>query len=314
MTGTVLILGASGRFGRHAAEVFWNADWQVRTFDRGQDNLNDVAKGVDVIVNGWNPAYTDWARDIPKLTDQVIAAAQNSDATVIFPGNIYGYGEGAPAVLRADTPHAATNPLGRIRIDMEQAYRNSGVHTIVLRAGDFIDTEASGNWFDKIIAAKLTKGQVVAPGALDAPHAWAYLPDIARAAVDLAERRDRLAQFEDVLFPGYTLSLLDMTALLSEIVGRDLTLKPMSWLPLWIASPIWPMASKLLEMRYLWSMPHRLDGAGFKALLPDFRDTEASVALASAIRRLDIYPDQTVARGSLDSTAKRTFVQRPKHT
>ena len=314
MTGIVLILGASGRFGRNAAEAFWNAGWQVHTFDRGQDNLNEAAKGVDVIVNGWNPAYTDWARDIPKLADQVIAAAGNSDTTVIIPGNIYGYGEGAGPVLSANTPHAATNPLGRIRIDMEQAYRASGVQTIVLRAGDFIDTEASGNWFDKIITANLKKGQVVAPGALDASHAWAYLPDLARAAVDLAGQRQTLAQFEEVLFPGFTLSLSEMTEVLGKITGRQLTLKPMSWLPLWIASPFWPMASKLLEMRYLWSMPHRLDGTGFKAILPEFKQTEPSIALANAIRHLDINPNQTMARRSLDSAAKRAFVQRPKHT
>ena len=29
MSKNVLMLGASGRFGRHAAEAFWNAGWQV---------------------------------------------------------------------------------------------------------------------------------------------------------------------------------------------------------------------------------------------------------------------------------------------
>ena len=88
MTGTVLILGASGRFGRNAAEAFWNAGWQVRNFERGADTLNAAAQGVDVIVNGWTPAYPDWARLVPDLTQQVISAARSSGATVLIPGNI----------------------------------------------------------------------------------------------------------------------------------------------------------------------------------------------------------------------------------
>ncbi|MCF6316055.1 MAG: hypothetical protein L3J30_07185 [Marinosulfonomonas sp.] len=48
--------------------------------------------------------------------------------------------------------------MGRIRTEMEAAYRDSGVRTIILRAGDFIDTQASGNWFDKVMTPKLDKG------------------------------------------------------------------------------------------------------------------------------------------------------------
>ena len=44
MSGTVLILGAKGRFGRHAAEAFWNRGWQVRLFDRAMDDLTAAAR------------------------------------------------------------------------------------------------------------------------------------------------------------------------------------------------------------------------------------------------------------------------------
>ena len=304
MSGKVLILGASGRFGRHAAEAFWNAGWQVRIFDRATDDLMAAAAGVDVIVNAWNPPYIDWARDVPAMTDQVIDAARTSGATVIIPGNVYGYGHGAPPVITSDTPMAATNPLGRIRIAMEAAYRASGVRTIVLRAGDFIDTEASGNWFDMIITAKLAKGVVVAPGAVDVPHAWAYLPDVARAAVELAEKREGLDTFEEVLFPGFTLSLHDLAALISTITGRPMRVKRMNWLPLWCLSPVWRMAGKLIEMRYLWTMPHALDGVDMARLLPKFRATDSLAAITTALGQHDVNPDQTMPRGAFDVAAE----------
>ncbi len=97
MTGSVLVLGGSGRFGRHASEAFWNAGWRVTQYDRARGDLTAAARGNDVIVNGWNPPYDRWADTVPALTAQVIAAARTSGATVIVPGNVYVFGEEAPA-------------------------------------------------------------------------------------------------------------------------------------------------------------------------------------------------------------------------
>ncbi len=51
MTQTVLILGATGRFGRNAGEQFSRAGWTVRRFDRTRDDLARAAKGAEVIVS-----------------------------------------------------------------------------------------------------------------------------------------------------------------------------------------------------------------------------------------------------------------------
>jgi nucleoside-diphosphate-sugar epimerase len=283
MQKTALILGANGRFGRAAAEAFWNAGWRVRTFDRATDRLPDAAHGADVIVNGWNPPYPRWAAELPGLTEQVIAAARSSGATLIQAANVYVYGSGAPVVLTEDTPHAATNPLGRLRIEMEDRLRASGLPVVLLRAGDFIDTEASGNWFDRVLLGKLAKGRLVYPGDLDAAHAWAFLPDLARAAVALAER-GAPEGFEEVLYPGHTLTGRELLAHVRVAAGRDVRLAPFAWWQLRLARPVWPMAGGLLEMRYLWSMPHRLYAAGFDRRVPGFRPTPAEEAVAAAVR------------------------------
>ena len=81
MTQTALILGPTGRFGRTVMDAFQAAGWATRAFSRG-DDLTGAARGVDIIVNGWNPAYPDWKDQVPQLTDQVIRAALR----------IWGYG------------------------------------------------------------------------------------------------------------------------------------------------------------------------------------------------------------------------------
>lgn len=296
--GTVLILGGSGRFGRHATVAFRYRGWDVRQFDRDTQSLWDAAWGADVIVNAWNPPYTEWAETVPRLTEQVIEVAKASGATVIIPGNVYVFGQSPETAWTADSPHAATNPLGRIRQEMEAAYRDAGVKTIVLRAGDFIDTEASGNWFDMILTAKLNRCRFVYPGAWDRLHAWAWLPDVAEAAAMLAERRDQLAQFEDIPFEGYTLTGAALADAVEQVMHRPIRRSRMSWVPLVVASPFWPMGRKLREMRYLWDMPHALDGQRLRQLLPGFRATDLHEALSVALHD-HIHPNETVTRGGL---------------
>ncbi|NOX40069.1 MAG: sugar nucleotide-binding protein [Alphaproteobacteria bacterium] len=298
MRKSILVLGGSGRFGRHTAEAFAAAGWQVTKYDRKTGDLNRQATDVDVILNGWNPIYTDWAREVPALTKRVIRAAKSSGATVILPGNVYVFGHDAPQNFNDTTSHMAQNQMGRIRIEMEAAYRKSGVRTIILRAGDFLDTTASGNSFDMVLLRRIAKGIVDYPGPLNTPHAWAFLPDLARACVQLAEMRHSLSSFEDISFPGYTLTGAELHAAISAALDQKLTLKQMSWLPIRLISPFWPLGRRLVEMSYLWAKPHHLDGAKFVRLLPEFRATSLNAAIAQAVS-FHVNPDQPVMRADV---------------
>ncbi|SDN54759.1 Nucleoside-diphosphate-sugar epimerase [Lutimaribacter pacificus] len=286
MSGTILVLGASGRFGRSVADEFARAGWTVRGFDRGRDDLDRAAAGVDLIAVGWNPPYHKWAAELPGLHAQVRRAALRHDATVLLPGNVYVFGPGTGPVWDETTPHRATNPLGRLRIDMEAAYRAEGVRTILLRAGDFLDTEASGNWFDRLIAQDIRKGVIHYPAPVDVPHAWAFLPDLARAFHLLAERRDDLPRFCDVPFPGYTLTGDDLACALGRVMGQPVRIRPMRFWPLRLLRPVMPVLGGVFEMKYLWNLPHSLSAARFGALVPEFAATPVDQALAAAIAPL----------------------------
>jgi len=298
MQQTVLILGASGRFGRHASQAFANAGWDVRRFDRAKDNLWDAAWGADVIVNAWHMAPQDWAAQVPKLHAEVREVALASGATVIIPGNIYTFGDTMPEVLSADTPQLPSTEYGQVRKDMEAAYRHDGVRTIILRAGDFLDDEPSGNWFDKVMTAKLAKGIFVYPGPTDINHAWAFLPDMARATVALAEKRHALSTFEDIPYPGLTLTGEEMRDILEKVTGQPLRTQRFPWLPIKLTAPFLHLSRYLTAMKYLWDQPHRLDGARLAELVPDHKDSSAVSALAAAAQP-QISPDQRVARDAV---------------
>jgi uncharacterized protein YbjT (DUF2867 family) len=111
MTGTVLVLGASGLFGSQAAKAYAAAGWTVKRYTRGTDMLA-AAKGVDVIVNALNPPnYHAWDRIIPQITAEVIAVGLAVGATVLVPGNVYVYGDQA-GPWGPETPHKPTSRKG----------------------------------------------------------------------------------------------------------------------------------------------------------------------------------------------------------
>ena len=296
MTKTVLILGASGKFGRHCAQAFASDGWTVRRFDRKTDDMTKAAIGADVIVNGLNPPnYHNWAVLLPRITSAVIEAAKASGASIILPGNVYPFGA-RPGQWDETTPHRPNSRKGELRRQAELAYQQAareGVQTINLRAGDIIDPDAPDTIMSMVIFKGIAKGRLTYPGRSDIPHAWCYAADFGRAAVALANIKDRLARYEDVPFPGQTLTGEQIRTIAESCLNRPVRLKGFGWWMINLASPFWELARELKEMRYLWDTPHSLSATKVHRLLPDFQTTSADAAITAALRAY-IHPDKPV--------------------
>jgi nucleoside-diphosphate-sugar epimerase len=293
----VMVLGANGRLGRAAVLAFAAAGWQVTAQVRRAPRaplpagvrllecdaldvaaLSEAARaggGLQVIVNALNPDYTQWARLLPPITAATIALAAATGATLMLPGNVYNYGNQLPPVLRDDTPFAATHPKAAQRIALEQALadaaRVQGVRSIVIRAGDFLGD--AGTWVDLAMAKGLAKGRFTQMGPTDLPHAWAYLPDLARVFVAVAERRAPLAPHTALNHAGCTLTGAQLQAAFEAALGRPLRRARFPWPLLRLATPFSPMLRALFEMRYLWQRPHRLDDSRLRTLLGEVPQT-----------------------------------------
>lgn len=307
MTQKVLILGANGKIGRHSSEAFRKVGWEVHKFDRATDTLEVAARGMDVIVNGFNPAgYKGWATQIPKYTAEIIQAAKTSGATIIVPGNVYNFGD-TPGTWGPTTPQSAQTRKGRVRIEMEQSYRQAardGVQTVILRAGDFLDPNRDGTLMSEVILNKIEKGSLTTLGPIDVEHAYCYLPDWARVAVGVAEKRAELNTFEDIPVPGESFTIQELRDMIALETGRDISIKKFPWWLMTLAAPFWTLAYELLEMRYLNEIPHRLSGTRLAQVLPEFEATSRqNIMLAELPRDMrsislgkrDIHPNQTMA-------------------
>lgn len=321
-TNTVLILGARGRFGLATARAFADAGWHVLAQTRPRAalpnergsiewlgiELNDTnalataAYGATVVVHALNPAYTNtaWQTQVLPMTDAAIAVTRALGATLMVPGNVYNFGADMPERLRENTPQLARTLKGKIRIAMEQRLRNSGVPSIVIRAGDFFGG-GKGTWFDTAMVKDIRKGQFTYPGAPGVSRAWAYLPDLARTFVAVAQRRAQLPAFEVLHFAGHRITgqrWLDVLSPLAQAqgwvtAGAALKLSPLPWPIIRIGALFVPTWNALLEMRYLWQTPHALANDKLTALVGAEPHTPLAQAAQAALIDLGLLSAST---------------------
>jgi nucleoside-diphosphate-sugar epimerase len=305
MTKTALILGSSGKIGSHSARAFEKAGWTVKKYDRKAGNMVDAARGVDVIVNGLNPpAYKNWQTLIPAITAQVIEAARSGGATVIVPGNVYNIGPRG-GQWSESTPHEPNTKKGRIREEMERTYEQSGVQTIVLRAGNFIDPDGNDDVMSLLFLRSIESGKILSPGDPNILQAYCYVPDWAEAAVLLAEKRAELARFEDIPFPGHSFSVEQLRAFLAQELGRSLSLSKFPWWAVSLTAPFWELGREMLEMRYLWNTPHTLSAEKLTRLLPGFRATDLHEVMRAGLGPIrDSSPPRATFRRSRGPAAQ----------
>lgn len=268
MAKTVWVLGANGRLGRAVALAFAAAGWRVRApwrhgavaqapalpgvqwLAQGADLQAALDEGADAVVHAMNPArYTAsaWRAEAPALLHQAITTALALRAVLLFPGNVYNFGAG------------------------------------------------QGTWLDLVIARKLRQGVMTWPGPLDVPHAWAYLPDLAQAFVRVAAApAPAPGQLPCLPFAGHTATGHDWQAVLAEwaqeqgwLRGGALRVQSLPWGWMRLASPVVPMLRSLQAMRYLWQVPHALDGAALAQYAGPVPHTPLREALRASLALLD---------------------------
>lgn len=315
---TVLVLGATGGIGGEMARQLAGAGWDVRALHRTASatrdghgvrwlkgdamNAGDVAaaaKGCAVIVHAVNPpGYRNWAGLVLPMLGNTIAAAEREGATVVLPGTVYNYGEDASPVLREDSPQNPSTRKGGIRVEMERrlrAFTERGGRVIVVRAGDFFGPQARNNWFSQgLVKPGQPVSRISNPG-IGIGHQWAYLPDVARTMIALLERRERLDAFADFHMAGHwDADGSQLAAAIRRVVvkhgGREPKVTGIPWWLLRLASPFVEFFRELLEMRYLWQRPVRMDNAKLKAVLGEEPHTPLDVAVEETLAGLGCLP------------------------
>jgi nucleoside-diphosphate-sugar epimerase len=307
--GRILVLGAAGQLGHAAAEAFRAAGWEVASVARArasdmppgtepihadardEEAMAEAARGADVVLHALNVPYTRWSADAVPLAEAAITAARHSGATLVFPGNLYIYGDGMPAIVNETTPIRPTSRKGEIRAAVEARLRaaaDGGMRVIILRGGDFFGGPGTTSYFDRIVVRDIGAGRLTYPGPLDVVHEWAYVPDLCDAMVRLVAARAALEPFAEFGFPGHAVTGRVLVGAIARACGRGFKVSGMPWPLLRMLGIVVPIFRELAEVAYLWSTPHAIDGTKLAAAIGDLPHTPLDRAVTAALLRLGI--------------------------
>jgi nucleoside-diphosphate-sugar epimerase len=294
---TALVLGASGGIGGEVARRLLSVGWTVRAMHRDPDRVRRSAKAPDlvwmrgdamnaadvaaaaagaaVIVHAVNPpAYRNWGELVLPMLDNTIAAARANGARIVLPGTVYNFGPDAFLVVTEAAPQNPVTVKGRIRAEMERRLRAAsaqGASVLIVRAGDFFGPRAaSNNWFAQgLVKPGKPVTAITYPGGRGIGHQWAYLPDAAETMVRLLDRRATLEPFAVFHMQGHwDADGTQMIAAIRRAVGDPRpTVRKTPWWLMRLAAPVVPLFREILEMRYLWNVPLRMDNARLKSVL-----------------------------------------------
>ncbi|MDN7560627.1 NAD-dependent epimerase/dehydratase family protein [Burkholderia orbicola] len=290
-----LVLGASGGIGGEVARQLRDAGWQVRALKRGldaevverdgiawvrgdaldRDAVVHAARGCSVIVHAVNPpGYRNWATQVLPMIDNTIAAARAAQATVVLPGTVYNFGADAFPVLREDAPQHPATRKGAIRVELERRLQDASAHgvpAIVVRAGDFFGPQLGNSWFSQGLVKAGRPVAAISVPSRGVGHQWSYVPDVARVMVELIERRETLEPFARFHLGGHWdedgMQMALAVQRVAQRHGMRPALRDFPWWLVYVAAPFVTTLRELLEMRYLWREPIRMDNARVTAVL-----------------------------------------------
>ncbi|MEW2416267.1 NAD-dependent epimerase/dehydratase family protein [Streptomyces sp. NPDC046866] len=241
--------------------------------------------GARTLYNAAAPAYQHWRTAFPPLAASLLAAAEKAGTDLVILGNVYGYGygyghgsgrgdaqgRGGAAALTPDLPLRPVSDKGRVRAAMWQealaAHGAGRVRAAEVRASDFLGATAVGLLPLMVVPAVLAGEEVAAPIALDAPHAWSYVEDVARTLIAVAARDDTWGRAWHV--PSTSeLSARELMARLADLAGAPAPrLRTMTPQELAAAVAVDELMAELPEMAYLYDRPLRLDASDTERLL-----------------------------------------------
>jgi nucleoside-diphosphate-sugar epimerase len=290
-----VVLGANGAMGQAVIAALQAKDLTLRAVTRSGSVEGVETRHADLreseaskrAVEGASHVYLCvglpyrakvWARDWPRIMQNVIDACLRQSAVLVFLDNVYMYGP-PPLSIPFDEGHPQhpTSRKGKARREtadlLLRAISERGLKAVIGRSADFYGPGAANSPFYISFLERMLRGkapQSIYPAGL--PHTYAYTPDNGRALVELALNPDTYGQVWH-LPVGEELTIDQICMLFNREMSKDFKVSYMSdWL-LAMLSLFIPILGEVKEMRYRFQGPYLMSGKKFRNRFPDFRVT-----------------------------------------
>lgn len=265
------------------------------------ESVHALCHDADTVYHCVNVPYQHWADIMPKVTDNILVGAKEAKASIIFPGNVYGYGSFQKVPATEDHPLAATSKKGKLRNAIEgklmNAHKAGDVSVVIPRFPDYygpnVVNRLMGPIFENAIAGK--RSQWI--GNLNLPHDLIYIEDAAAAAVLLATNDDAYGQVWHVPGAG-PLTGRQFIEMAFKAAGTKPDIEVLSGGFLRFASFINSDAREMRELLYEFEETLVLDGTKFARAFPSFSYTPHEEAIRNTVewfRKRSVMPGSEAA-------------------
>ena len=224
------------------------------------DRLTGLASGAAALYNCANPPYHQWLTDWPPLATALLTAAERSEAVLATASNLYGYGP-VDATITPSTPLAATHPKLKLRaqmwLDAHAAHQAGRIRATEVRASDYIEANSI---FSFVLAKPLLAGKrAYVPAALDVPHSWTSIADVATTLITAATAEQ--AWGSAWLVPtNPPLTVREISTRFTTLAGAQRPkLTSLPYPVLWISGLFSPIVRELRITNYQWTRPFVVD-------------------------------------------------------
>jgi nucleoside-diphosphate-sugar epimerase len=248
--------------------------------------LFEAASGAAVIFHGINYPYQLWDQFMKPVTSLVIEAARQNGSRLLFPGNIYAYGNIHEPITEETMPQPATKK-GKLRWEMEEmlemATRDGQCSVVNLRLPDFWGPNVTNGLIRPLFGNAALGKPMVWMVRADVPHQFVYTPDAAKIFYRLSGE-SHLPPYCVLNYGGETFPSVSMLAgEISREAGSPNKLKLYSKTTLKVLGWFIPVVRELNENLYQFENCIRLDDTRLREKYPEFRESRLEDALRTTL-------------------------------
>jgi nucleoside-diphosphate-sugar epimerase len=197
----------------------------------------------------------------------LLAAAEAGNVRVVHIDNMYQYGP-QDEPLHEDMPLTSHGVKPAVRSEItgmwKKAAREGRVRWASLRAPDFYGAGVGRSHIGDTGLAAIAKGKaammLMNP---DQPHAFAYVPDIARAALSLLDAGDDAFNQVWHVPCAPTRTARELLQMGADAVGQKLKVVAIPTPLLQVLGLVVPFMKEYAELRFTWTRPYHVDATKF---------------------------------------------------
>lgn len=289
MTKPLAVILGAGPVGRTVGKIFLERGHAVRFVTRtgtrvpleGSETraadvrdpaaLTTAAHGASVLVHAVGVPYQDWSREFPSMQTSILAVARSSGAVAVFAENLYSYAAGVMPLTEA-TPEEPPTKKGALRLSLShqwlEAHAAGKVKAVAVRASDYFGpgaTRSPNSHMGSRFFPGLEAGKSVSfLGNPDVRHSYTYLPDYARALVDVALDPESWGRvwFAPSLEPT---TARTVAGLFAAEAGKTIRVGRLPSGLVKLLGVFNPMIREVVEMLYQFEREFTLDASAFEA-------------------------------------------------